>query len=40
MSWSTKEKAFCVETYFANTSYKVMQASFLRMFQCPEMSGL
>jgi len=25
MSWSTKEKAFCVEAYFANNSYKVVQ---------------
>ena len=34
MSWSTKEKAFCVEAYFAKNSYKVVQASFRRKFQC------
>ena len=34
MSWSTKEKAFCVEAYFANNSYKLVQASFRRKFQC------
>ena len=31
MSWSTKEKAFCVEAYFANNSYKVVEASFRRI---------
>jgi len=37
MSWwtFTKEKAFCLEAYFANNSYKVMQASFRRKFQGP-----
>ena len=25
MSWSTKEKTFCVEAYFANKSYMVVQ---------------
>jgi len=34
MSWSTKEKTFCVEAYFANNSYKIVQASFWRKFQC------
>jgi len=34
MYWSTKEKAFCVEAYFANNSYKVVQASFQRKVQC------
>ena len=34
MSWSTKEKAFCVEAYFANKSYTVVQANFWRQFQC------
>ena len=34
MSWSTKQKAFCVEAYFANNSYKVVQESFRRKFQC------
>ena len=34
MSWSTKVKAFCVEAYFANNSYKVEQASFPRKCQC------
>jgi len=34
MPWSTKEKAFWVEAYFANHSYKVVQASFRRKFQC------
>jgi len=33
MSWSTKEKAFYVEAYFANNPYKVVQASFRRKFQ-------
>ena len=33
MSWSTKEKAFCVEAFFIINSYKV-QASFWRKFQC------
>jgi len=27
-------KAFCVEAYFAKISYKVVQASFQRKFQC------
>ena len=34
MSWSTKEMAFCVEAYFACNSYKVVQQSFQRKFQC------
>jgi len=34
MFWSTKVKAFCPEAYFANNSYKVVQASFQRKFQC------
>jgi len=34
MSWSTKMKAFCVEAYYANNSYKVVQASYRRKFQC------
>ena len=34
MSWSTKQKTFCVETCFANKSYTVMQANFRREFQC------
>jgi len=34
MSWSAKEKAFCLEAYFANSSYKVGQAKFRRKFQC------
>ena len=34
MSWSTKEKTFCVEAYFANKSYTVMQANFWREFRC------
>jgi len=29
-----KEKAFCVEAYFTNNSYKVVQASFGKKFQC------
>ena len=34
MSWSTKEKTFCVEAYFANKSYTVVQANFRREFRC------
>ena len=34
MSWSTKEKAFCMEAYFVNNSCKVIQASFRRKLQC------
>ena len=34
MSWSTKEKAFCVEAYFTNKSYTVVQANFWRQFWC------
>ena len=34
MSWLSKEIAFCVEAYLANISYKVVQASFRRKFQC------
>ena len=29
MSWSTKEKIFCLEVYFANKSYTVVQACLL-----------
>ena len=34
MSWSTKEKTFCVEAYFANKSHTVMQTNFRREFRC------
>jgi len=34
MSWSTKEKTFCVEAYFTNKSYTIVQANFRRKFQC------
>jgi len=34
MSWSTKEKAFCVEASFTVNSYKQVRASFRRKFQC------
>ena len=34
MSWSTKEKTFCVEVYFANKSYTVVHANFRREFRC------
>jgi len=34
MPWSTKEKAFSVEAYFAGNSYRVVQAIFRRKFQC------
>ena len=34
MSWSTKEKTFCLEAYFANKSYTVVQANFRRHFRC------
>ena len=34
MSCPTKEKAFCMETYFVNNSCKLVQASFRRKFQC------
>ena len=34
MSWSTKQKTFCVEAYFANKSYTVVQANFRREFRC------
>ena len=33
MSWSTKEKTFCVEAYFANKSYMVVQANFRSEFR-------
>jgi len=33
MPWSTKEKAFRVEAYFANNSYKVVQVNFRGNFQ-------
>ena len=33
MSWSTKEKTFCVEAYFADKSYMVVQANFRRQFR-------
>jgi len=32
MSWSTNEKAFCEEAYFANNSYKVVQEVFGESF--------
>ena len=38
MSWSTKEKTFCVEAYFANKSYTVVKANFRRKFQCRHAS--
>ena len=34
MSWSTKEKTFCVEAYFAYKSYTVVQANSRREFRC------
>ena len=34
MSWSTQEKTFCVEVYFANKSYTVVQEKFRRHFRC------
>ena len=34
MSWSTKEKTFCVEAYFTNKSYVIVQADFRRKFWC------
>ena len=34
MSWSTKQKTFCVEAYFANKSYTVVQANFRTEFRC------
>ena len=34
MSWSTKERAFCMKICFANNSYKLVQASFQSKFQC------
>jgi len=34
MSWSNKEKTFCVEACFAKSSYKAVQASFWRKFHC------
>jgi len=30
--WSTKKKAFCMEAYFANNLYKILQASFRESF--------
>ena len=43
MSWSTKEKTFCLEAYFDNKSYTVVQANFRRHFRChqaPSKSGI
>jgi len=34
MCWWTTEKAFLLEAYFANNSYKVVQANFRRKFLC------
>jgi len=34
MSWSTKEKTFCVEAYFANKSIMVVQTNFRGKFRC------
>ena len=34
MFWSTKEKTFCVEAYFANKSYTVVKANFRRELRC------
>ena len=37
MTWSTQEKTFCVEAYFANKSYTKVQANFLRHFRCHQV---
>ena len=34
MTWTSKEKTFCVEAHIANKSYKVVQANFRRHFRC------
>ena len=37
MTWSTQEKTFCVEAYFANKSYTKVQANFRRHFRCHQV---
>ena len=37
MTWSTQEKTFCVEAYFANKSHTKVQANFQRHFRCHQV---